>query len=244
MQRGVPPPPPLPLPTFHYEKNPPTELTSIYHRSPSNAACSQEREIRRLQEASVTSDGMLSCYTPFLLAIIKRRVADAAAAAAEAAREPPPAAAEEGGVLLAADAGAAANGNSDGLYAGAGDRHSGPRSSGPATVEAGGKTSASLVGRGKRWPGDGDDAVPPPPPPPPSSSRCPRELCAEALWALSEYAVLSPGLAAAEVLPLAEGLASDTGEHAQVISSGLVGWMALAFVRAEFCFRFLSCSSR
>lgn len=36
----------------------------------------QEREIRQLQEASVTSDGMLSCYTPFLLAIVKQRVAD------------------------------------------------------------------------------------------------------------------------------------------------------------------------
>ena len=103
----------------------------------------QEWEILRLREASVTSDGMLSCYTPFLLAIVQRRVADSASAAAA----------------------------SRGL-----------------------------------------ESSPPPPSP---STSCPRALCAEALWALSEYAVLSPGLAA-EVLPLAEGLASDTREHIQV----------------------------
>eukprot|EP00752_Nemacystus_decipiens_P014731 g13119.t2 len=110
-----------------------------------------EWEIRRLREASVTSDGMLSCYTPFLLAIVKRRVADAAAAGA---MRPPPSAAE-------------------------------------ATLPSSSSSSSS-------------------------SSSCPRALCAAALFALSEYAVLSPRLAASEVLPLAEGLASDTREHAQI----------------------------
>lgn len=54
--------------------------------------------------------------------------------------------------------------------------------------------------------GTGDAAVDSPP-------FCPTDLCGEALWALSEYAVLSPGLATTEVLPLAVELARDTQEH-------------------------------
>lgn len=46
--------------------------------------------------------------------------------------------------------------------------------------------------------------------------QSPPTLCAEALWALSEYAVLSPALAAAEVLPLAEEMAGDILEHSLV----------------------------
>lgn len=55
----------------------------------------------------------------------------------------------------------------------------------------------------------GDAAVDP-------SPFCPTDLCVEALWALSEYAVLSPGLATTEVLPLAVELARDTREHPMV----------------------------
>ncbi|CAM9335263.1 unnamed protein product, partial [Ectocarpus sp. 8 AP-2014] len=55
-----------------------------------------EREIRRLRESSVTSDGMLSCYTPFLLAIVRRRVADTAAARSVTAEKGAATTAEEG----------------------------------------------------------------------------------------------------------------------------------------------------
>ncbi|CAM9942146.1 unnamed protein product, partial [Scytosiphon promiscuus] len=123
-----------------------------YMAEVSNRAA-MECEIRRLREASVTSDGMLSCYTPFLLAIVRRRVTNAARG------------------------GDARSGTTSGSDFG-------------ADASAGGVRLLDL--------------------------SCPRALCAEALWALSEYAVLSPELAGAEVLPLAEVLATDTLEHAQI----------------------------
>lgn len=107
----------------------------------------KEREIRSLCEASVTSDGMLSCYTPFLLAIAKCRAAE--------------------------------SGDKTGVR--------------PSERDIEGIGAAG------------------------NHARCPPSLCAEALWALSEYAVLSPGLAATEVLPLAETLARSTAESPQVI---------------------------
>lgn len=107
----------------------------------------KEREIRSLCEASVTSDGMLSCYTPFLLAIAKCRAA-----------------------------------------------------------ESGDNTSVRPSDRDIEGVGAAGN-----------HARCPPSLCAEALWALSEYAVLSPGLAATEVLPLAETLVRNTAENPQVI---------------------------
>ena len=158
---------------------------------PSNTH-SQEWEIRRLREASVTSDGMLSCYTPFLLAIVKRRVADAAAAAASAPPLPlPPAAATEDVVLPSAEA--VVSGNSSGLSAGGiGSRHHSPRRKISTAVSGVDGRGAAADGREKR-PRDGG-AVP--------MSSCPGALCAEALWALSEYAVLSPGLGEAAHTPV------------------------------------------
>lgn len=136
----------------------------------------------------MTSDGMLSCYTPFLLAIVKRRVADAAAAAAAAARAPPPpppaAAATETEEAVSPSAEADVSGNPSGLSTGGVGNRLSPRSRSTAAVEEGGR-GAAVEGRGGR-PGGGGAA--------PSSSSCPGALCAEALWALSEYAVLSPGL--------------------------------------------------
>lgn len=172
----------------------------------------------------MTSDGMLSCFTPFLLAIVKRRVADAAATARSS---PPAAVAAAGGVLLSDEA--AADGTPSGFL-----------STGVIAVEAGGGGAAAEEGRGRR-PGDGDDAVPSSS----SSSSCPRALCAEALWALSEYAVLSPGLAAAEVLPLAEGLASDTREDAQVSRCEpiVVPWLIGRSVGPKVVGVFVSCFS-
>lgn len=139
----------------------------------------QETEIRRLREASVTSDGMLSCYTPFLLAIVQRRVADSAAKVSQTVQQ--------------ADAplpfGDSDGRNNDAI--GTGDGNAGRIS------EKGGEQKDHGASAG---------------------SSCPSTLCAEALWALSEYAVLSPGLASADVLPLAAALAGDTAECPQVTS--------------------------
>ena len=107
---------------------------------------------------------MLSCYTPFLLAIAKCRVAESADCAFEDPTEAPP-----------------------GVHKIQSDHESvGPR-------EPGANVSGAV-----------------------DHARCPSSLCAEALWAMSEYAVLSPGLAAEKVLPLAETLARDTAEDPQV----------------------------
>lgn len=176
----------------------------------------------------MTSDGMLSCYTPFLLAIIRRRVADAASARKNASLL-------EDGLLGGAQL---TSGDDDGAACAA----AGENSSGRDSVSGGDgrceSTSASnlgddgtrnsaagpVTGRGARCSttpagkkgssiasaaaSEGGVGV--------VDLSCPRALCVEALWALSEYAVLSPELAAAEVLPLAEVLATDTLEHAQV----------------------------
>lgn len=131
----------------------------------------EEREIRRLLEASVTSDGMLSCYTPFLLAIVKRRVADSAIKAPSV------------GKSTAVSRSSCTCGGSD--------------SAGNCGGECG------VIGQGEN---DGRSVAAAP-------EQSPPTLCAEALWALSEYAVLSPTLAAAEVLPLAEQMAGDELEH-------------------------------
>lgn len=138
---------------------------------------SQEREIRQLQEASVTSDGMLSCYTPFLLAIAKSRVADAR----ERSR------------------------------------------SRVATVD---RSQNGIVERVRDEERDASTA----PGSPTTLESYPVALCLEALWALSEYAVLSPGLATAEVLPLAEELAGDALENPLVLFRGY--FVFLFFSRA------------
>lgn len=142
----------------------------------------------------MTSDGMLSCYTPFLLAIVQRRVADSAAKApptAEPADDPLP-------------AGDSDYGNDDGV----------------GTEE---ENTHKIVEKDKKLQGYGASA----------DKSCPSTLCAEALWALSEYAVLSPGLASAEVLPLAAALAGDTVECPQVTIIGIT--LAFAY-RMPFCF--------
>ncbi|CAN0408534.1 unnamed protein product, partial [Ectocarpus sp. 12 AP-2014] len=179
-----------------------------------------EREIRRLRESSVTSDGMLSCYTPFLLAIVRRRVADTAAARSVTAEKAAATTAEEGGEdgeedELLENGSTSAVGAADGDCGGArvgrgGDAQDEPRYH--VAQQDGEKVEAKVfrkdVGQDRRATTAAGVSLP--------ASSCPRALCTEALWALSEYAVLSAGLAAAEVLPLAEGLASDTLEHPQV----------------------------
>ncbi|CAN0042510.1 unnamed protein product [Ectocarpus sp. 6 AP-2014] len=179
-----------------------------------------EREIRRLRESSVTSDGMLSCYTPFLLAIVRRRVADTAAARSVTAEKGAATSAEEGeeddeeDELLengSASAGGAADGDGGGARVGSGgDAQDETRYH--VAQQDGGKVEATGfredVGQDRGATAAAGGSLP--------ASSCPRALCTEALWALSEYAVLSAGLAAAEVLPLAERLASDTLEHPQV----------------------------
>lgn len=120
---------------------------------------------------------MLSCYTPFLLAIVQRRVAEPAAKAPPAVEQTDP---------------PLRSGDSDG---GSDDAVSTEDGSTRRTVESGGEQK--------------DHGAP-------AGSSCPATLCAEALWALSEYAVLSPGLASAEVLPLAAALAGDITECPQV----------------------------
>lgn len=108
----------------------------------------------------MTSDGMLSCYTPFLIAIVGCRASADSATIEPTSREtstPPP---------------------------------------------------NSLHGSNEKK----DDGAA-------SSASCPPQLCAEALWALSEYAVLSPGLAVKQVLPLAEELARNTLECPQVTAA-------------------------
>lgn len=209
-ERGIPQFVCVPLP-FHHEKNnpeanQPTDFAAHrYYRLPLKHHLSQEWEIRRLREASVTSDGMLSCYTPFLLAIVKRRAR---------APPPPPPPPSETAEAVSLSAEATPDGNSSGISAGiGGGRQSPPRTSAVAVSEVA-RSGAVVEGPGKR-PGDG--GVGASSSWYSSSSSCPRALCVEALWALSEYAALSPGLAAAEVLPLAEGLASDTREHSQVV---------------------------
>ena len=142
----------------------------------------QETEIRRFREASVTSDGMLSCYTPFLLAIVQRCVADSAAKT--------PLTLEQEDVPLPAS-GDSDNGNDDVV--------------GTENENAHKIFEKDEEQQGHRAQGD---------------SLCPWALCVEALWALSEYAVLSPGLASAEVLPLAAALAGDTTECPQVTTAG------------------------
>ena len=122
---------------------------------------------------------MLSCYTPFLLAIVQRRVADSAANTPQAVEQ---------------TAAPLPSGDIDG---GNDDAVSPEDESVRRTVEKGGEQKD-----------DGDSA----------GSSCPSTLCVEALWALSEYAVLSPGLASAEVLPLAAALAGDSTECPQVIN--------------------------
>ncbi|CAN0242316.1 unnamed protein product, partial [Ectocarpus sp. 8 AP-2014] len=177
-------------------------------------------EIRRLRESSVTSDGMLSCYTPFLLAIVRRWVADTAAARSVTAEKGAATTAEEGeeddeeDELLedrSASAGCAADGDCDGARVGSGgDAQDETRYH--VARQDGGKVETTVfrkdVGQDRGATTAASVSLP--------ASSCPRALCTEALWALSEYAVLSARLAAAEVLPLAEGLASDTLEHPQV----------------------------
>lgn len=182
---------------------------------------------------------MLSCYTPFLLAIVRRRVADSVAA-----RDLIPLQ-DEGGVLdgsLLTPGATPGGGIADGGNGAIRDDGENISSDGGGDSNPGG----SVGGRGSDGNGDGDGGAPsnavgqvgegngessiareegcklrvnvvPSPGSSTSSSACPGALCAEALQALSEYAVLSPGLAAAQVLPLAEDLAMDTLEHAQVI---------------------------
>ncbi|CAM9634972.1 unnamed protein product [Ectocarpus fasciculatus] len=177
-----------------------------------------EREIRRLRESSVTSDGMLSCYTPFLLAIVRRRVADMAAAKSVMAEKAAAATAEGGEedgeeedeFMETGSAGGTADGDCGGARSGGGgDTQDKTRYH--MAQEDGGKVEAAPVRKDvgqDRGSATAGVSIP--------ASSCPWTLCSEALWALSEYAVLSPGLAAVEVLPLAEGLASDTMEHPQI----------------------------
>lgn len=122
---------------------------------------------------------MLSCYTPFLLAIVQRRVAESAAKT--------PSAVEQADATLR-------SGDSDG---GRDDDVSTEDGNARRSVENGGEQKNHGTSDG---------------------SSSPSTLCAEALWALSEYAVLSPGLASAEVLPLAAALAGDITECPQVAS--------------------------
>ncbi|CAM9730279.1 unnamed protein product, partial [Hapterophycus canaliculatus] len=182
-----------------------------YMAEVSNRAA-MECDIRRLREASVTSDGMLSCYTPFLLAIVRRRVADATSAREEGPPQPSPPVKNGllGNVLLSGDGGpggavcAAADENFSGHGVDGSDIRHGEKGGTNTASKMGGKgggaTSASTSASGASV----------------VDLSCPRALCVEALWALSEYAVLSPELAAAEVLPLAERLATDTLEHSQI----------------------------
>lgn len=180
---------------------------------------------------------MLSCYTPFLLAIVRRRVADSVAA-----RDPIPLQ-DEDGVL--ADGLLASGGTTGGRIFGGGNGTI--RGDGESSSSDGGGDSnpgGSGGGRGNDGNGEDDGAVPsiareegcklradvvPSRASSTWSSSCPGALCAEALRALSEYAVLSPGLAAAEVLPLAEDLAMDTLEQAQVCSRHFE-WFVNVFV--------------
>lgn len=122
---------------------------------------------------------MLSCYTPFLLAIIQRRVAVSAA-------KVPPTVEQADAPLPSSDS----DGGNDNAI---------------STEDRNARASVDM-GRGQNDHGAS------------TGSSCPSTLCAEALWALSEYAVLSPGLASAEVLPLAAALAGDTTECSQVTS--------------------------
>lgn len=163
---------------------------------------------------------MLSCYTPFLLAIVRRRVADTTAARSITARKGAAATTEEGGEgdeedepleNGSASAGGAADGDCGADRGGSGgDTQDKIRCH--VAKEDGGNVEATAtrkdVGQDREATAAARVSLP--------TSSCPRALCTEALWALSEYAVLSAGLAAAEVLPLAEGLASDTLEHPQV----------------------------
>lgn len=200
---------------------------------------SQDCEIRRLREASVTSDGMLSCYTPFLLAIVRRRIAAAVAARKEAPPSPPKdglpgdisltgggasgaagcCAGDEspgGGADVIGSDSRSRGGSDSGNGSDVGD--DGPCSHAGGSVDARGEKGSTSAAESLGETGGGtaltaDPAVGVGV----VDTSCPRALCAEALWALSEYAVLSPELAAGEVLPLAEVLATGTLEHAQVL---------------------------
>lgn len=141
----------------------------------------------------MTSDGMLSCYTPFLLAIVRRRATDSVA------REPPTA---ERAETLGSSV--PINKNIDG-----GDGSGGCEGDDINTIDE--KAQGGVNGRNKGVGGKIDRGAGI------LVSSCPPTLCIEALWALSKYAVLSPGLAVAEVLPLAKQLADDTFEDPQVI---------------------------
>lgn len=142
----------------------------------------------------MTSDGMLSCYTPFLLAIVQRRVADSAARGRPTAKE------ADASPLYGIQPGSSVVGDG-GNDCGGGDNDTGDFQDENATNAASGTNQRGTEG------GDACAAVP---------SSCPASLCVEALRTLSEYAVLSPGLAVAKVLPLAEGLAGDTTESPKV----------------------------
>lgn len=180
---------------------------------------------------------MLSCYTPFLLAIVRRRVGDSAAA-----REQTRLRVTEGMLedSLLSPGGAAADrssGDDNGAIRDDGENCTGDDggrsySAGVDVGGGGGGNDGGVPNSSVGQVGEGGGTVsipreegcklrgnvgPSPVSSPLSSSSCPSALCAEALRALSEYAVLSPGLAAADVLPLAEELATDTLEHAQVL---------------------------
>lgn len=191
----------------------------------------------------MTSDGMLSCYTPFLLAIARARIAGAASTRKES---PPSGSSPEVGTRGAVSppgscggAGGDMRGRSDDSNPSGGggvldcDAHTGGDGSGGGSKEDGetrnstagpfdgpaGKGGSDSSGKNGGEGGRPTDEAKSAATFSGVDSCCPPRLCAETLWALSEYAVLSPGLAAAEVLPLAEVLAMDTLEHAEVCLS-------------------------
>lgn len=133
---------------------------------------------------------MLSCYTPFLLAIVRQRETDLVTAQSSSLKPT--------NVVDSSDL--------------EGDKH---RGSGSA--DDGSDAGMNGVNEESHGDGAGHDGREGAGVARRFASSCPPALCAEALWALSEYAVLSPGFAAAELLPLAQRRAEDTYESLQVV---------------------------